>query len=69
MYILDAIPEIKDSLNQQQLVFMKKLYDPERLKKMYELEDLNSQYLMTTTLEEHFKNLCDEYLKKVLMNG
>lgn len=48
---------------------MKKLYDLDRLKRMYEGNELNSQYLMSITMEENFKNLCDEYLGKVLMNG
>ena len=46
-----------------------KVLEPERVQKMHETNDMNSQYLMTTTLEEHFKPLCDEYLKKVLING
>jgi len=69
IYIIDPIPEVADSLESQKLVFMRKLLEPERLQRMHETNDMNSQYLMTTTLEEHFKPLCDEYLKKVLVNG
>jgi len=69
IYIIDPVDEVKDSLNQQRLVFMKKLLEHERLQKMSDANDMNSQYLMSITLEEHLKPLFDEYLKKVLVNG
>ena len=63
------MPEIKDSLSQQRLVFMKTLYDAQKLKKLFEEEEYNSQYFISISAEEHFKHLLDEYLSKVLVMG
>lgn len=69
IYVIDPINEVEDSQNKQKLVFMKKLLDADRLQRMSDTNDMNSQYLMSITLEEHLKPLFDEYLKKVLING
>lgn len=69
IYIIDPLDEIADTLKLQRLPFMKKLYEGSRLQKMYEQEEMNSQYLMSTVFEEHFKPLLDEYFKKVLICG
>jgi hypothetical protein len=36
---------------------------------MNENGDLNTAYIMSIYFEEYFKPMCDEYLKKVLING
>jgi len=69
IYILEQIPEIAESLSQQKLVFMKRLYGMEMLEKMHSAEEINSQYIISITGEEYFKPLIDEYLGKVLING
>lgn len=48
---------------------LKKLYDIERMKKLFETKDINSQYIISKLHEDHFKQLMDEYAAKVPING
>ncbi len=69
IYIIDALEEVIGTLKLQSLQYLKKLYDGTRLKKMFDQEEFNTQYIMSIAFEEHFKPLIDEYLKKVLICG
>ena len=69
IYIIDELPEIKDSLSQQRLVFLKTLYDEEKLKKLSDQNEYNSQFFVSIAAEEDFKPLLDEYLNKIMVMG
>jgi hypothetical protein len=67
--ILPTMQGYRDSLYLQKLVPMERLLTEQHMVRMFEFDNINSQYLMTTVCEEYEKNLYEAYAKKVLMNG
>jgi hypothetical protein len=46
---------------------MKQLLAEEDLEKIK--DNKNTQYIISTMVDDHFKELADEYLNKVIVNG
>ena len=67
IYIKEALKDV--DLTSQKLSPLKTLYDVEKMKKLFESKEINSQYLISKMQENHFKHVMDEFVKKVPING
>ena len=73
IYILDnrgVLDDLSNSIRTQKLVNYKSLLKFEELKeKSKDKKQINTQYIASVLTEENFKELIDEYLGKILLNG
>ncbi|EAR99475.2 hypothetical protein TTHERM_00136390 (macronuclear) [Tetrahymena thermophila SB210] len=67
MYITEGLKGV--DLSYQLLAPLKKLYDIEKMKKLHELGQINSQYIISKLQEDHFKQVMDEYVNKLPISG
>jgi hypothetical protein len=67
--ILPPMQDYKDSLYLQKLVPMDRLLTESHMSKMYDFDNMNSQYFITLFAEEYEKPLFEAYHSKILMNG
>lgn len=58
-----------DILYQQRLPPIEILYDERHLERLFEADDVNSQYVQSVVCEEYEKNMHEAILQKVVMNG
>lgn len=58
-----------DVLQQQRLAPIEILYDERHLERLFEADDVNSQYVQSVVCEEYEKNMHEAILQKVIMNG
>ena len=73
IYILDnrgVLDDLSNSIRTQKLVNYKSLLKFEELKeKSKDKKQINTQYIASVLTEENFKELIDEYLGKIILNG
>lgn len=69
MYIQDPVPNTESSLATQSLVYMKNRLDLKNMEALAQRGIINSQYIISCNLEEHFKPFLDTVLDRVVMNG
>ena len=67
--IMPTMKGYEDSLYLQKLVPIERLLTESHMIRMYDYDNLNSQYIITLFAEEYEKNLFEAYHKKILMNG
>ncbi len=58
-----------DLYYQQRLAPLEILYDERHLERLYEADDVNSQYVQSVVAEEYEKPMLDAIMQKVIMNG
>ena len=61
--------EYRDLYYQQRLVPLEILYDERHLERLYEADDVNSQFVLSVVSEEFEKPMNEAILQKVVMNG
>jgi len=61
--------DYKDIYYQQRLVPLEILYDERHLERLFEADDVNSQYVQSVVSEEFEKPMNEAILQKVVMNG
>ena len=59
----------KQTYQQQKLVPGEFLFDDQRLKRLYDADDINSQYVHSIFLQEYEKNLIEAVYQKRITNG
>lgn len=69
MYATDAVPGTELSLTSQKLCNLRGLEDLDMLERQARAGDINSQFILSVMLEDHFKPFLEEILNKVVMNG
>ena len=69
MYIQEPVPETEDSLDTQSLPYLKKNPSLDTLKQNCDRGVINSQYIISCNVEEHFKPYQDTVLDRVVLNG
>ena len=67
--IKDMGNEYKHTYRQQSLVPGEVLYDQNHMQRLYDADDINSQYIHSVFCEEYQKNMIEETLKKRVTNG
>lgn len=69
-YILKNMGEdYKSIYYQQRMVPGEMLYDEQHMKRLYDSDDINSQYIHSVFCEEYEKNLIENIAQKRIMNG
>lgn len=61
--------EYRDTYYQQRLTPLEFLYEERHLQRLYEADDVNSQFVQSVVCEEFEKQLNEAALQKVVMNG
>jgi hypothetical protein len=61
--------EYRDTYYQQRLTPLEILYEERHLERLYEADDVNSQFVQSVVCEEFEKQLHDAITQKVVMNG
>ena len=61
--------EYRDVYYQQRLAPLEFLYEEKHLERLFEADDVNSQYVQSVVCEEFEKQLHDSVTQKVVMNG
>jgi hypothetical protein len=61
--------EYKDLYYQQRLAPLEILYDERHLERLYEADDVNSQFVQSVVAEEFEKPMLEAILQKLVMNG
>lgn len=69
MHIEQEIEETVPSLRTQRLAYLRQLEDVDELGRRKERGRIDSQFIIATSLEDHFKEFLDEYSSKVVLNG
>ena len=69
MYIQEPVDNFDFIANLQSLYPSSDLYTNEQLLQMQSRQYLNTPYIFSIFFERHFKNVLDEYVKKVPICG
>jgi hypothetical protein len=67
--ILPELESCKEIYRSQKTAFLPQLYEKERLQRMWDKEEFDSQYIMSCNFEPHFKPMMDAILQKIVLNG
>lgn len=65
----DMGPDYKQVYYQQKLVPGEVLYDEKHLQRLYDSDDINSQYIHSIFCQEYEKNMLEAIAQKQIMNG
>lgn len=69
MHIVEEIPDSVLSLAKQELAYLQNLEKVDELGRQKERGLVNSQFIQSVTLEQHFKQFLDEVCRKQVRNG
>lgn len=69
LIIKNELPELSEIFKTQKLVDIFILLEPKRLNKITKSDEIDSKYIISVVCENYFKNMMDEYLNKIILNG
>jgi hypothetical protein len=63
------VPQVRASLEQQKLPFLKQLLHIDAMGRMSDMNQITPQFIMSALFEEDFKPFLDEVCRKTVING